>query len=200
MPTYFFTNKGDRMKASLLLALAVPLLVSGPLMARDVSLSLTNESVKAQVNATNSSAELAYGGGYTYHEGSRHIANVDFHAQGRTAIGNLPTTAGVGLRGIAYDDDDRSDGGGLGLGGFGSINIPQVPGLSVNGDLHFAPSILSFGDTDQLISLSASVSYRVIRNAEFFGGYRYLNVEFDKAGNHDKTLDSGIMAGLKILF
>lgn len=188
------------MKARLVSTLAVSVMATAPAFAGDFSLSLTNESVKAQVNATNSASELAYGGGYTYHEGKRHIANVDFHAQGRTAIGNLPTTAGVGLRGIGYDDDDASDGGGLGLGGFASINIPQVPGLSFNADLHYSPSILSFGDVDSLISTSANLSYRVIRNAEFFGGYRYLNADLEGRGNKDITLDSGIMAGLKILF
>lgn len=188
------------MKGRLLSTLTVSLLAAAPAVASDFSLSLTNESVKAQVNATDSASELAFGGGYTYHEGGRHIGNLDFHAQGRTAIGNLPTTAGVGLRGIAYDDDDNSDGGGLGLGGFASVNIPQVPGLSVNGDLHFAPSILSFGDADNVISLSANVSYRVIRNAEFFGGYRYLNADLEDRGRDDVTLDSGVMAGLKILF
>lgn len=188
------------MKVRLLSALVLSAITAAPALAGDASLSLTNESVKAQINATNSASEIAYGGGYTYHEGKRHIVNLDFHAQGRTALGNLPTTAGVGLRGISYDDDDRSDGGGLGLGGFASINIPQVPGLSLNADLHYAPSILSFGDIESLISTSANLSYRVIRNAEFFGGYRYLNADLEGRGNGDFTLDSGVMAGLKILF
>lgn len=188
------------MNIRLLSVLTLSALAASPALARDFSLSLTNESVRAQVNATDSASELAYGGGYTYHEGSRHIFNLDFHAQGRTALGNLPTTAGVGLRGIAYDDGDNYDGGGLGLGGFASVNIPMVPGLSVNADLHFAPSILSFGDNDGIFSTSANLSYRIIRNAEFFGGYRYLNADLDNAARSDITLDSGIMAGLKILF
>lgn len=199
-PHLFSTFEGNCMKARLIPGFAVALLAASPALAGDFTLSLTEESVKAQVNATNSRSELAFGGGYTYHEGKRHIANIDFHAQGRTAIGNLPTTAGVGMRGLAYDDDDYSDGGGLALGGFATMNIPTVPGLSVNGDLHYAPSILSFGDADSLVSVSANLSYRVIRNAEIFGGYRYLNADLDVVGDHDVTLDSGVMAGLKILF
>ena len=187
------------MKARLFSIFAVSALATSPALAGDLSLSLTNESVKAQVNATNSSSELAFGGGYLYHEGKRHVGNIDFHAQGRTALGNLPTTAGVGLSGIAYDDDDDVDGGGLGLGGFLSVNIPTVPGLSVNGDMHYAPSILSFGDAESVFSTSANVSYRVIRNAEFFGGYRYIHTDLE-GPRGDLTLDSGIMAGLKILF
>ncbi|KPQ28069.1 MAG: YfaZ precursor [Marinobacter excellens HL-55] len=174
-------------------------LAAAPVFASDLDLSLTNDSVKAQVNFFGSQNDLQLGTGYTYHEGSRHIGNVDFHAQGRTAIGNLPTTAGIGMRGIAWDDDDL-DGGAVGLGGFATVNVPDVPGLSFTGSLHYAPSILSFGDSDDMTSLELRGSYRVIRNAEVFAGYRYLNTELDFARSPDVNLDEGILAGIKIFF
>src|SRR5690606_14744410 len=130
---------------------------------------------------------------------SRHIINADFHAQGRTALGNLPTTAGIGMRGVGWDDDDV-DGGAIGLGGFATVNIPTVPGLSFGGSLHYAPSILSFGDSDDMTSVELRSSYRVIRNAEVFAGYRYLNTELDFAGSPDVKLDEGVLAGIKIFF
>lgn len=174
-------------------------LAAAPVFANDLDLSLTNDSVKAQVNFFGAQDELQLGTGYTYHDGSRHIGNIDFHAQGRTAIGNLPTTAGIGLRGIAWDDD-RLDGGAIGLGGFATVNVPDVPGLSFTGSLHYAPSILSFGDSDDMTSIELRGSYRVIRNAEVFAGYRYLNTELDFAGAPDINLDEGVLAGIKIFF
>ncbi|GGC57336.1 YfaZ family outer membrane protein [Marinobacter halophilus] len=186
------------MKITRISALALSLAVT-PVFASDLDLSLTNDSVKAQVNFFGNQNELQLGTGYTYHEGSRHIGNIDFHAQGRTAIGNLPTTAGIGMRGIAWDDD-RVDGGAIGLGGFATVNVPDVPGLSFTGSLHYAPSILSFGDSDDMTSLELRGSYRVIRNAEVFAGYRYLNTELDFAGSPDINLDEGILAGIKIFF
>ncbi len=180
-------------------SLMVLSLVSAPVLAGDVDLSLTNESVKGQVNFFGTNDELQLGAGYTYHEGSRHITNVDFHAQGRTALGNLPTTAGIGLRGIGWDDD-RLDGGAVGIGGFATVNIPTVPGLSVTGGLHYAPSILSFGDSDDMTSLELRGSYRIIRNAEVFAGYRYLNTELDSPLSGDVNLDEGVLAGIKIFF
>lgn len=173
-------------------------LAAAPVFASDVDLSLTDDSVKGQVNFFNTNSDIQLGTGYTYHKGSRHIGNVDFHAQGRTALGNLPTTAGIGMRALGWDDDGL-DGGAVGLGGFGTVNIPDVPGLSVHGALHYAPSILSFGDSDDLTSLELRVSYRVIRNAELFGGYRYLNTELD-GSSRDVDLDDGLMAGMKIFF
>ncbi len=173
-------------------------LVAAPVFAADVDLSLTNDSVKGQVNFFNTNSDLQLGTGYTYHEGSRHIANLDFHAQGRTALGNLPATAGIGTRVIGWDDDGL-DGGAIGLGGFGTLNIPNVPGLSLHGSLHYAPSILAFGDSDDMTSLELRASYRVIRNAEVFAGYRYLNTDLDDIRG-DLNLDEGVLAGMKIYF
>lgn len=184
------------MKYSRLSVLALAIAAT-PALAADFDLSLTDDSAKGQVNFTPTNADIQAGAGYTYHQGSRHIANIDLHAQGRTAVGNLPTTAGIGMRGIGWDDDDL-DGGAIGLGGFATMNIPNVPGLSVGGSLHYAPSILSFGDSDDMTSVEARVSYRVIRNAEVFGGYRYLNTDLDDRG--DVNLDEGVMAGMKIFF
>lgn len=174
-------------------------LAATPALAADLDLSLTNDSVKGQVNFFGVNSDLQLGTGYTYHEGSRHIGNVDFHAQGRTALGNLPTTAGIGLRAIGWDDDNL-DGGAVALGGFATVNIPDVPGLSVTGGLHYAPSILSFGDSEDMTSLELRASYRVIRNAEVFAGYRYLNTDLDSPLRGDVNLDEGVMAGMKIFF
>ncbi|MDX1589245.1 MAG: YfaZ family outer membrane protein [Oleiphilaceae bacterium] len=167
--------------------------------AGDFAISLTDDSAKGQLNFTNPSDELAFGLGYTYHNGSRHIGNLDFHAQGRTAIGNLPATVGVGARAF-YFRDSPVEGGAVGLGGYAAVNIPEVPGLTLNASLHHAPTILSFSDSDGMTNLEATVGYRVIRNAEFFAGYRFLSTELEQPGTDDLRLDEGFLAGLRILF
>ena len=172
-------------------------LASTSAFAADADLSLTNDSAKGQVNFFETNSDIQLGAGYTYHEGSRHIGNIDFHAQGRTALGNLPTTAGLGVRALGWEDD-KLDGGAVGLGGFATVNIPDAPGLSFTGGLHYAPSILSFGDSDDMTSLELRANYRVIRNAEVFVGYRYLNTNFEGSG--DLNLDEGVMAGMKLFF
>lgn len=173
-------------------------LAAAPAFAADVDLSLTDDSVKGQFNAFDANSEIQLGAGYTYHEGSRHITNLDFHAQGRTALGNLPTTAGLGMKGL-YWDDDSLDGGAVGIGGFATVNIPNVPGLSFTGSAHVAPDILSFGDSEDMVSVEVRGSYRIIRNAEIFAGYRYLNTDLDGISG-DVDLDEGVLAGLKLYF
>lgn len=168
-----------------------------PAYAGDVNLSLANHSVRAQVNAMDPSAPLNIGAGYTYHTGGRHIGNVDFHAQGRTAIANLPTTVGLGVRAIGFDDHNFK-GGGLGVGGYAKVNIPQVPGLSVGGSLHYAPNVLSFQDARHIWDFDSKVSYRIIRNGSLFAGYRYLSVAQDHGSS--QTLDSGLDVGMQLFF
>lgn len=168
-----------------------------PAFAGDLDLSLTNHSARAQVNAMDSRAPIDFGAGYTYHTGSRNIFNLDFHAQGRTALGNLPATAGLGVRGI-YFNDNGTKGGGVGIGGFTTVNIPQVPGLSVGGSLHYAPNVLSFDAANHIWDFDGRVSYRVIRNGEVYAGYRYLSYEPEHGDN--RVLDNGLMAGMKLYF
>ncbi len=50
-----------------------------------------------------------------------------------------------------------------------------------------------------MTSLELRGSYRVIRNAEIFAGYRYLNTDIENS-SRDVNLDEGVMAGMKIFF
>ena len=181
--------------SAIALALSV---AAAPTLAADADFSLTSESVKGQVNFFDARSEMQAGAGYTYHEGSRHLFNGEFHAQGQTALGNLPTTAGIGFRGLYWDDDDL-DGGGVGVGGYATVNIPTVPGLSFSGSAHYAPSILSFGDSEDVTDIEARISYRVIRNADVYAGYRYINTDLEDS-SHDVNLDEGVLVGMKIFF
>lgn len=186
------------MKALKLLALS-SLVIASPLMAADAELSLTSDSVKGQVNFLSPRSDIDFASGYTYHDDKRHLINVDFHAKGQTALGNLPTTAGIGIQALAWDDD-LFDGGAAGIGGFAHINFPEMPGLSFRGAAHFAPKILSFGDAESMLSLESSINYRVIRNADAFLGYRFIEADLDNKRSSNLKLDKGIMAGMRIFF
>ncbi len=165
--------------------------------ANDATLRISDDSAHAQVNLTANDSNIDVGAGYMYHEGSRNIINIDLHAKGQTAIGNLPTTVGVGLQFTGFDDDGTK-GSALGLGGFARMNIPELPGLSFETALHYAPSILSFGDSDDLTSLRIQANYRIIQSADVFAGYNYLHTEIDD--DPDITLDEGVFVGMKLMF
>lgn len=180
---------------------ALPLMFA-PLTATadDFTLSLTDDSAKGQLHFSEASDELSAGVGYTYNTGSTHIANLDLHAQGRTAIRNFPMTVGLGLRNLYFDHDDSdTDGGALAPGGYVKANIPEAPGLSVNGSFHMSPSILSFGDADDMRYFELTGSYRLIRNAEVLAGYRYVSTDLDEHRG-DIRLEEGFVAGMRVLF
>jgi len=189
------------MKVSkLLLAITsvIPLIsISTITQASDATLRLSDDSVHGQVNLSNNSSNLDFGAGYMYHEGSRHIINIDLHAKGQTAVGNLPATVGIGVQLTGYDTDDLQ-GGAVGLGGFARLNVPEVHGLSFEGALHYAPSILSYSDSEDMTRFRIQANYRLIQNADVFAGYHYLNTDLD--GGSDITLDEGLFIGMKLMF
>ncbi len=185
-------------KLWLTVASSLPLIIAtSAAQASDFSLRVSDDSAHAQVNLSNNAANMDFGAGYMYHDGSRHILNIDLHAKGQTAVGNLPTTAGVGVQFTGFEDDDL-DGAAVGLGGFARVNIPTVPGLSFEGALHYAPTILSFSDADEMTRLRIQGNYRIIQNADVFLGYHYLNADLD--GGSDVTLDEGVFVGMKLMF
>lgn len=174
---------------------------AGTTHADSLDLSLSDDSVRGEYSFTDAKEELGGGVGYTYHDGSRHLATLDLHAQGRTAIQNIPMTVGLGVRNMYFDDGDRDiDGGATAPGVFARMNIPEVPGLSVGGSLYLSPSILSYGDADGMRHTDATVSYRLIRNSEIFAGYRYVGADLDTRGNDDYRFEEGLIGGMRILF
>lgn len=174
---------------------------AGMAHADSVDLSLTNDSVRGEYSFTDASEELGGALGYTYHDGSRHLATADLHAQGRTAIQNIPMTVGLGVRNMYFDDGDRDiDGGATAPGAFVRVNVPEVPGLSVGGSLYLSPSILSYGDADGMRHTDATISYRLIRNSEVFAGYRYVGADLDGPGDDDYRFEEGLIGGMRVLF
>lgn len=176
-------------------------ILAGTVHADNLDLSLTNDSVRGEYSFTDASEELGGALGYTYHDGSRHLATIDLHARGRTAIQNIPMTVGLGVRNMYFDDGDRDiDGGATAPGAFVRMNIPEVPGLSIGGSLYLSPSILSYGDTDGMRHTDASVSYRLIRNSEVFAGYRYVGADLKGSDHDDYRFEEGLIGGMRILF
>lgn len=172
-----------------------------PAQADSLDLSLTDDSVRGEYRLTDRNDEFGGGVGYTYHEGSRHLATLDLHIQGRTAIQNVPMTVGLGVRNMYFDDRDLDlNGGATAPGAFVRMNIPEVPGLSLGGSLYMSPSILSYGDADGMRHTDATVNYHLIRNAEVFAGYRYVGADLDLRGDDDYRFEEGLIGGMRILF
>lgn len=185
-------------KTAILLSLLTALFCA-PSFADQFDLRVSDDAIQANLAVSNMSEELLFGGGYFYkdEEEAINILDLDLHAQGRTAVGNLPSNVHLGMI-ASYMKEDAFKASAIALGGRININIPEAPGLSVETALHFAPDVLAFGDADAMTRGHVQANYRLIQSADISAGYRYLKAGVKEAGH--RTFESGMFLGLRLKF
>lgn len=190
------------MKLSATLTFASILLASSlanQSIANDLDVRINNDAIHGNISIFEEDSELLYGLGYFYKDAdpSISVANVDLQSRGQTALGNMPTTVGLGIQ-ANYFKQDHIKGTAVGLGGSVRVNIPDVPGVSLETAAHFAPDVVAFGDAKRFMRFRGQINYRVIRSADLSAGYRYMNTKLENGGK--VTLESGLFVGLKLNF
>jgi len=179
-------------------ALVFFIISSAQLTASELDLRINDETIHGNYVTTNDKTMFGLGYFYKDSSSSTNIINTDLHANGQTAIGNLPMTIGIGFQGNFFKKEDFK-GSAVGLGGTLRINIPEALGLSVETALHYAPEVLSFGDADEFRRFRVQANYHIIQNADISAGYHYLNAgNKDAKSNH--TFESGLFLGMKLKF
>lgn len=166
--------------------------------ANELDLRLSNDAVHGNYTIDSSRSKAKFGLGYFYKDDdySVNVVNVDLHAKGQTAIVNMPATVAIGLESNFFKVGDFK-GSAVGIGGSLRLNLPNTPGLSIETDLHYAPKVLSFGDSDEFRRFRIQTNYRVIENADIAFGYRYMNVG-NNENSENETLESGVYLGLQL--
>ncbi len=91
---------------------------------------------------------------------------------------NSPVYLGVGVKAFAFTTDDF-DGGALGIGGLFRYSLPVNSDISLAGYAYYAPTVVSFGDAENMINSDWRVQYAVIPNARVYTGYRYNSISMD---------------------
>lgn len=171
--------------------------------SNELDLRVSNDWVHANFTASHPKSKSSFGLGYFYKDSSSttNAANLDLHVKGQTAIGNLPTTIGLGVQG-AYLRKDKTKGSAIGVGGTIRANLPETPGLSIETAFHYAPNVLAFSETDEYRRVRLQVNYRIIENADISLGYKYINIgidnEDDPKDKQNVTLESGAFLGFKL--
>lgn len=175
-------------------------LCSQALYANEFDMRISDDAIHANYSISNNANSGQFGMGYFYknEDDAINILNLDLHTKGQTAIANLPTTVGIGFQGNIFKEDELK-GSAIGIGGSVRVNLPDVPGLSIETALHYAPEVLAFGDSDEFRRFRLQFNYRIIENADLSIGYRYLNVGVEDA-NKNHTFESGAFLGVKLSF
>jgi len=74
----------------------------------------------------------------------------------------------------------------------------NIPPVSVEGKLLYAPKVLAFGDSEEYREFRANVDVQVIESGNIYVGYRNIHAHYDGIGNY--LFDNSFYAGIKILY
>lgn len=74
----------------------------------------------------------------------------------------------------------------------------NIPPVSVEGKLVYAPKVLSFGSSEEYRELRFSAAMEVIENTSIYTGYRNIHTKHDKVGN--RLFNNSFYGGLKITY
>lgn len=173
----------------------------GGAKADSLDLNLNNDAVRLTFSWDARDDKLTFDAGWLHHQDNGNVAHVGMHLVDFAASGPGAPEVGIGGR-LFYIDGDTGpssvSGGALGLGGFFRYALPQANRFSVKGHLYFAPDVVAFGDSKQYVEASLGMGYNVLRDADLYIGYRYVQARFD--GGPDLTMDTGVHIGLRLNF
>jgi hypothetical protein len=193
------------MRASLGLAAAAAL-ISTPAYALDFEFSL-GESVAEILFLGDSGNIGGWGGtqiygGFLFNDDDDYVAEIGAMAR-RPPSKEFPLTAGVGLRGY-FGNIDEPDAtvAAVGIGGELRYTIPAKMPMAVLGQLHWAPSITSFSDTDEVLDLMFRYQIELMPQTLLFVSWRGLEIDYDACnqGDGDTDVVDDLMLGVRFTF
>ena len=183
-----------------LLRLVAPLCLlfsSSVFAGGSLDLSISNSAAGLEYDATRMGTPLHISTGFLHHESDGDLISFGVNAVDVRKQGS-PVRIGIGGKVYAYSTDS-GDGGAIGAGGFVRYTPPELAGLGFSGHAYYAPSVLSFNDTEKLVDLGIRVEYKLLPTAMVYLGYRFV-----EASNGNKVADVEIAksghVGLRIDF
>lgn len=168
---------------------------AGLAQAGNLDLNLGPDAV--QFEAAGEVVEGIHLGGGVVHSEYRDDATV-FHAQLLGVNQTRQHEVGVGARWTQYDTD-VGKGGGLGLGGYGYVFLPNLPEVSLGGYGFYTPSVVSSRDLEDGYEIGVRARYAFAPNVDGYLGLRQLGADFDDERG-TRTLDRGAHLGVRLRF
>jgi len=182
------------------LLLTVGLLGGSFVHASTAGVSLTNETVKGDVNLDMGSFGLNAGitNDIDTNSSTAHVGLTVQDSEG----GDGPLEVGVGIRLYIIDadleDDEDELSGAISLGGWYRYTLQQANRLSIYGSLYYSPKVLSFSNLDHTYTYDFRLEYMTMRNARAYISYANTVVVYD-----DKTrteINKGFSVGANVDF
>jgi hypothetical protein len=181
------------------LLLTASILGSSIVNASSAGVSLTNDTVKGDINLNMGTFGVDAGMSYDKDE-SLSTAHIGLNVEdSEGARGPLQISIGARLYAIDADrkqDDDVSLA--VALGGWYRYTIPEANRISIFGSLYYAPEVLSFTDLDHFYTYELRTEYMTMRNARIYLSYGNTMVIYDDKSR--KEANSGFSVGATVDF
>ena len=185
-----------------LIALVLCAMISSSLYARTFDINLSSDAAQFKyaslIGATNyGRTELGFG--FLYNEDDNMLGEISLLVIDEAGTKSPGLELGVGPKLYIADPDDPSiDFVAIGLGGqlrYKNLNVPRVV---YGASLFYAPSIVSFGDADQMYEFDMRIEYELLPTANIYLGYR--SIQADIKNRKDIEIDESAMIGLQFKF
>lgn len=182
------------------LLLTVGLLGGSFVHASTAGVSLTNETVKGDVNLDMGAFGLNAGitNDIDTNSSTAHVGLTVQDSEG----GDGPLEVGVGIRLYIIDadleDDEDELSGAISLGGWYRYTLQQANRLSIYGSLYYSPKVLSFSNLDHTYTYDFRLEYMTMRNARAYISYANTVVVYDD--NTRTEINKGFSVGANVDF
>jgi hypothetical protein len=164
-----------------------------------IDLSLNSDALRVQYAHEFNSNAMNLDAGWLYNSDTGDVLHIGFFVAGEASSGSNPVTAGVGAR-LVYTNGEltNQDGFALPIGGFVRWSPRQANRFAVDGQIYFAPEVLSLGDAKKYEEYTIRFNYNVIRAADVYIGARYVKGEYKNAPG--ARYDTGMNIGATVRF
>jgi len=173
-----------------------------------IELNANTDSVEGRVDFMFRPAEipLSVGGGFIYNNSSQKYWLGNFNAVVKDEVFTPALSLGVGLKGVFGSTDFKPESFDtaalpfLFLGEYDfrkmSLNWP----ISFAASVGYAPSVLSFSDTDQYLEFYLSGYFHINHFAALYLGYRNIDIDYEKSSVTRSLSDSSVYFGVRMSF
>ncbi len=193
-------------------------MVAAPTFSDSLDLNLNDDAARLTFARAIYDEKLEFDAGWLHHQDRGDLLSVSLGRIGEAGGGSQSVTAAIGGRLYAMSPDlvnpgmveelvgdavilrpidTDQDGFALGVGGFFRMKLAGYDRIGFSGHGYFAPDVLAFGDSKDLIEVAGRVTYSIIREADVYLGIRYIKAGFEDI---DVSYDTGLHLGIRLEF
>lgn len=163
----------------------------------ELELAVSADAVTVDYRQLDQVRGTSWGVGGLYNDdGSAWLVSGTFNVVGHATQASEVHT-GLGFKAVAHDAFETA--GALGVGGFVQYQPVTLQGFGVEGQLYYAPNVLSL-DSERYFDLFARITYDVHPQARVFVGWSQVSVKYENPVVDEVDLKQGFDLGFTLSF